>query len=148
MVSAGAFASPWVVQQFSNESHFVLGTVLFTGGLLVSLPVNYLAVKLALKPLRRLSLAMEEVQLGNLDAETDIGGSADHQIALLSDSYKTMLGWIREDRHYAGGPEALPIRRRRVRGHSSTYVAGRGEDTGGTPDTRVNQLESTGTYQV
>ncbi|MHB1326409.1 MAG: hypothetical protein ACYC0L_09505 [Thermoleophilia bacterium] len=65
MVSAGAFASPWVVQQFSNESHFVLGTVLFTGGLLVSLPVNYLAVKLALKPLRRLSLAMEELQRGN-----------------------------------------------------------------------------------
>ncbi|MHB8859234.1 MAG: GGDEF domain-containing protein [Thermoleophilia bacterium] len=98
VVAAGAFAGTWLAQEFSDASTFVLGAALFTGGILVCLPVNYLAVKLALKPLRRLSAAMEEVQCGNLDAGIDIGGTADRQIALLSDSYRTMLAWIRDDR--------------------------------------------------
>ncbi|MHB1361921.1 MAG: GGDEF domain-containing protein [Thermoleophilia bacterium] len=98
VVAAGAFTGTWLAKEFSDESTFVLGAVLFTGGILICLPVNFLAVKLALKPLRRLSTAMEEIQSGNLDASIDIGGTADRQIALLSDSYKTMLEWIRDDR--------------------------------------------------
>jgi len=98
VVAAGAFTGAWITQHFSDQPSFVLGTILFSGGLLVSLPVNYLAVRLALKPLKRLSSAMEEVQQGNLEANADIGGSSDRQIAMLSESYRTMLEWIREDR--------------------------------------------------
>ncbi len=98
IVAGGAFSGTWVAQQFSSESTFVLGTVLFSGGLLISLPVNYVAVRLALKPLRLLSAAMEEVRQGNLNANPNIGGSADHDIAMLSDNYGTMLEWIRQDR--------------------------------------------------
>ncbi|MBI5869898.1 MAG: sensor domain-containing diguanylate cyclase [Actinobacteria bacterium] len=98
VVAAGAFSGVWITEQFSGQPGFVLGTILFSGGLLVSLPVNYLAVRLALKPLKRLSSAMEEVRQGNLEANADIGGSSDRQIAMLSESYRTMLDWIREDR--------------------------------------------------
>src|SRR5665811_804391 len=98
VVAAGAFSGVWLTQQFTDQPGFVMGTILFSGGLLVSLPVNYMAVRLALKPLRRLSSAMEEVRQGDLEADADIGGSSDHQIAMLSESYRTMLEWIREDR--------------------------------------------------
>ncbi|MDO8736841.1 MAG: sensor domain-containing diguanylate cyclase [Thermoleophilia bacterium] len=98
IVAAGAFTGTWITRQFVDQPRFVLGTILFTGGLLVSLPVNYLAVRSALKPLRLLSSAMEEVREGNLEANADIGGSSDRQIAMLSESYRTMLEWIREDR--------------------------------------------------
>ena len=98
VVASGAFSSTWIAQQFADESSFVLGAILFSGGLLVSLPVNYIAVKRALKPLKRLSAAMREVQEGNLDAKVEIGGNADRQISLLSESYETMLEWIRQDR--------------------------------------------------
>lgn len=98
VVAAGAFTGVWITEHFSDQPGFVLGTILFSGGLLVSLPVNYLAVKLAFKPIKLLSSAMEEVRQGNLDANADIGGSSDRQIAMLSESYRTMLDWIREDR--------------------------------------------------
>lgn len=98
VVAAGAFSGVWLTHHFSDQPGFVMGTILFSGGLLISLPVNYLAVRLALKPLRRLSSAMEEVRQGNLEADAGIGGNPDRQIAILSENYRTMVEWIREDR--------------------------------------------------
>lgn len=98
IVAVGAFSGTWVAQQYADESSFVLGAVLFTGGLLISLPVNYLAVKTALKPLRRLDTAMALVREGALESGIDLGGSADPQINRLAASFNTMTEWLRSDR--------------------------------------------------
>ena len=97
IVAVGAFAGTWFSQSYSDQPSFVLGAVLFTGGLLISLPVNYVATRLALEPLRRLAGSMEQVQHGNLESEADFV-PADRQIAKLVDSYNTMLARIKEDR--------------------------------------------------
>ncbi len=97
IVAVGAFIGTWLAQAHAEESAYILGTVLFSGGLLISLPVNYLAARTALKPLRQLAESMEAVRQGNLETAVDIR-LADPQIKRLSSSYNTMLQWIREDR--------------------------------------------------
>ena len=97
IVAVGAFTGTWLAQSYVNEPSFVLGALLFTGGLLISLPVNYVAVRMALRPLRRLGASMEEVHQGHLDSAADFM-PADRQVAKLVVSYNGMLAGIKEDR--------------------------------------------------
>ena len=97
IVAAGAFMGTWIAQKYSDQSSFILGTMLFTGGLLVSLPVNFAATRVALKPLRELSDSMEAVRQGNLETRVETR-LADPQLSRLSSSYNTMLKRIRDDR--------------------------------------------------
>ncbi|MFA6000954.1 MAG: sensor domain-containing diguanylate cyclase [Thermoleophilia bacterium] len=99
VVAIGAFAGTWITERYAHElSTFVLGVVFLTGGFMLCLPVNYLVVRMALKPLGRLAASMEQVQKGNMDACADLGAAADQQIARLATSFDTMLAWIRSDR--------------------------------------------------
>ncbi|MHB1390564.1 MAG: GGDEF domain-containing protein [Thermoleophilia bacterium] len=98
IVGASAFSGTWLSQHYVESSTFVMGAILFVMGLILSLPVNYIVLRLALKPLRSLAATMEEVQRGNLGAGPTLRRSADPQIDRLLASYDTMIDWIREDR--------------------------------------------------
>ncbi|MFA5801135.1 MAG: sensor domain-containing diguanylate cyclase [Thermoleophilia bacterium] len=99
VVAVGAFAGTWITKMYAHEfSSFVLGAIFLTGGFMLCVPVNYLVVRMALKPLGRLASNMEQVQKGNLGVSADLGGAADQQIARLASSFDTMLEWIRSDR--------------------------------------------------
>ncbi|GBE58300.1 phytochrome-like protein cph2 [bacterium BMS3Abin01] len=99
IVAVGAFSGTWITQQYEQEPVFLMGAIFFTGGLLLCLPINYLAAKVALAPLDKLADTMKEVQQeNNLYAAVELDGQADPQIRMLSSSFNTMLQWIRDDR--------------------------------------------------
>lgn len=98
VVAGAAFAGSWLSQRYADEPAFVLGTILFTGWILLSLPINYVSVKVALKPLKQLADTMHQVQAGNLEAGLAMRRPVDPQIADLLESYDTMIEWLRDDR--------------------------------------------------
>ncbi len=98
VVAIGAFSGTWLAQFYENQPAFVMGAVFFTGGMLLCLPANYLAVRSALGPLRRLAQTMEKAREGDLEAARDRADYADPHLALLSASYNDMLRRLERDR--------------------------------------------------
>jgi diguanylate cyclase (GGDEF)-like protein len=99
IVAIGAFSGTWITQQYENEPVLLMGTIFLAGGLLLCLPINYLAVRIALSPLDRLARTMEQVeQHADLEAAVMPEDQADPQLRVLSSSFNTMLDWVRKDR--------------------------------------------------
>jgi two-component system, NarL family, sensor histidine kinase UhpB len=65
--------------------------LLFFGGLLVSVVLNALILRVALQPLRLLQRTAEQVQAGQLDARVERSELADRDLERLMDTFNTIL---------------------------------------------------------
>ncbi len=95
IVGLGTVAGTWVTATFVREaphrSTFDLVGLLVLGGLVLSVLVNALILRLALSPLKLLERAATQVLAGNLDARAPSSPVADRELDRLTRTFNGML---------------------------------------------------------
>ena len=85
------------VQWYPEDLHYELVALFAAVGLATSYAVNYLALKLALKPLDRLQEAVNQVRSGRLDVTVKAGDLSDEQFDKLIDTFNQMMIKLEQD---------------------------------------------------
>lgn len=90
----GTVLTVWHVQTFPEADHYELIAILAAMGLALSFVVNYVVLRLALKPLDRLQAAVDRVRRGDWEARVEPGWVDDERFARLADTFNRMLTTI------------------------------------------------------
>lgn len=88
---AGTSITIWHVQNFPNDFHYELIGFFAIAGLAISIGVNYVVLKLALKPLDQLQRAVDQVRAGKLEVRADAGTLSDERFDRLAETFNQML---------------------------------------------------------
>ena len=102
IVVLGAVAGTWitiiVVRREANERYFPLAGLFALAGIVLSLVVNFFALRAAFRPLSRLQLAAFAVRKGDLSARADEAAFGDPEIRQLAETLNGTLDELSRDR--------------------------------------------------
>jgi two-component system sensor histidine kinase UhpB len=90
VIAAGASAGTLLTAYLVEQSAVALAVLFTAGGILLSIAVNYLVLRAALRPLSELTAAVDRVQDGRADIPADLNDQ-DPDIARLTIALNTML---------------------------------------------------------
>jgi two-component system, NarL family, sensor histidine kinase UhpB len=94
---AGTSITLWHVLTFPSDPHYELIGFFAVGGLIVSVIVNGLVLRLALAPLDRLQTTVDAVRNGRLDVRADTGPFSDDRFDRLAATLNQMLDRVEQD---------------------------------------------------
>lgn len=115
----GTIGTVWHVHFFPDDAHFELILLFVTVGLAISFAVNYIVLKLALRPLDRLQAGVDEIRRGNTGLRIPDDPLTDDRFMRLTAAFNQMLDALEEDAerlHRLSGAilEAQEEERRRI----------------------------------
>ena len=94
--TAGTYLTTLHVKQSPHGTHYEMMALFAAGGLLLSLLVNWMVLRTALRPLARLERTARRVTAGDLDARVALGPIADPDTDQLARAFNTMLDALQE----------------------------------------------------
>jgi two-component system sensor histidine kinase UhpB len=89
--TGGTALTIWHVHAFPGDDHVTLIAALAAVGLTLSFLVNYVVLRLALRPLDRLQTAVDRVRRGDWGARVEPGWVDDERFTRLADTFDRML---------------------------------------------------------
>ncbi len=115
----GTIGTVWHVHLFPNDAHFELILFFVMVGLAISFAVNYIVLKVALRPLDRLEAGVDEIRRGNTGLRISDDPLTDERFMRLTAAFNQMLDALEEDAerlHRLSGAilEAQEEERRRI----------------------------------
>lgn len=94
---AGTIITVEHVRTFPEDLHYELIIVFAAAGLSISFVVNFVVLKLALRPLDRLQAGVDDVRQGRLDVRIEADPLSDDRFKRLTATFNQMLDTLEED---------------------------------------------------
>ena len=97
VIAAGAILGTAITKRFVEQSNFQLAAFFVTGGITLSIVVNYIILRAALRPMSALRATVDQVAHGEMGARVTVGDITDPDLARLAAALNNMLDRLDAD---------------------------------------------------